>query len=50
MDAEVVGGNRATVANGLLAIPSVSIATDVGNLVDPATGVYVNVLQQGPDW
>ncbi|MBN1846627.1 MAG: lamin tail domain-containing protein [Sedimentisphaerales bacterium] len=36
--------------DALLAIPSVSIVTDLPNLFDPATGIYVNAWQDGPNW
>jgi hypothetical protein len=34
----------------LLAIPSISITTNLANLFDPATGIYANAYQQGIDW
>jgi hypothetical protein len=36
--------------DALLAIPSMSIVTDLDNLVDPATGIYVNAREDGRDW
>jgi hypothetical protein len=36
--------------DALLAIPSMSIATDLDNLVDPDTGIYVNAEEDGRDW
>ncbi|HEY2760716.1 MAG TPA: FN3 associated domain-containing protein, partial [Pirellulales bacterium] len=34
----------------LQSIPSISIVTDQANLWDPATGIYVNALNDGQDW
>ncbi|MGQ9576020.1 MAG: lamin tail domain-containing protein, partial [Thermoguttaceae bacterium] len=34
----------------LKAIPTMSLVTDLGNLFDPATGIYVNAWQDGPAW
>lgn len=34
----------------LLAIPTLSITTDVDNLFDASTGIYVNALQKGMSW
>lgn len=34
----------------LAAIPSISITTDLANLFDPVSGIYVNAYQQGSDW
>ncbi|MBN1925503.1 MAG: CotH kinase family protein [Prolixibacteraceae bacterium] len=31
-------------------IPSLSIVTDLKNLFDPKTGIYVNALQHGEEW
>ncbi len=36
--------------DALLAIPSVSLVTDLANLFDPATGIYVNARMEGEDW
>jgi CotH kinase protein/Lamin Tail Domain/Chitobiase/beta-hexosaminidase C-terminal domain len=44
------GGTGFTVAEALLAIPSISLVTDKSNLFDPATGIYVNASQTGIDW
>lgn len=40
----------ARVKNALLAIPSISITTDLANLFDPSTGIYANAYQDGRDW
>jgi len=34
----------------LAAIPSVSLVTELGNLFDPGSGIYVNAEQEGADW
>jgi hypothetical protein len=31
-------------------VPTMSIVTEMGNLFDPATGIYANALQHGIDW
>ncbi|MHC4326307.1 MAG: CotH kinase family protein, partial [Planctomycetota bacterium] len=36
--------------DSLLAIPSFSLVTDLGNLFDPATGIYVNAMNEGRAW
>jgi len=43
------GGNSYSVVSALLAIPSISMVTDLANLFDPATGLYVNAGNQSPD-
>jgi hypothetical protein len=39
-----------TLREGLLSIPSVSIVTDLTNLFDPATGIYLNPMTNGVAW
>ena len=34
----------------LLAIPTLSITTDLANLFDPSTGIYANAYNDGRDW
>ncbi len=34
----------------LKAVPTISITTDLANLLDPAAGIYVNGYQSGRDW
>jgi hypothetical protein len=34
----------------LKSIPTISIVTDLDNLFDPTTGIYVNALNDGHDW
>jgi hypothetical protein len=36
--------------DALLAIPSISITTDLPNLFNPSTGIYVNALNHGDLW
>jgi hypothetical protein len=52
MDSEVV--NRSEYAglldDALLDIPSISIQTDLKNLFDPASGIYVNAAGHGLNW
>jgi len=37
-------------AEALAAIPSFSLVTDIGYLLDPATGIYVNPREDGEAW
>ena len=48
-DVIAIEGEQA-VRDALLAIPSWSITTDAENLFDPATGIYVNALEDGALW
>lgn len=34
----------------LLAIPTISIVTDLNNLFDPDSGIYVNAYERGKEW
>jgi len=48
MDPEVAAlATSATLKQSLLAIPTVSLVTDLANLVDPATGIYVSPEDRG---
>lgn len=38
------------VDDALLAIPTISIATDLSNLFDLKTGIYMNAMMDGIDW
>jgi hypothetical protein len=40
----------AGMTNDLKGIPSYSIVTELGNLFDPASGIYANASQDGIDW
>ena len=48
--AAAVEAGREIVKDALLAIPSWSITTDVGNLFDEATGIYTNASEDGNLW
>ncbi|TWT35938.1 CotH protein [Posidoniimonas corsicana] len=42
-------GERA-VKDSLAALPAISLTTDLENLFDPQTGIYVNALNRGREW
>jgi hypothetical protein len=52
MDSKVVDNPEynTLIDDALLDIPTISIITDVKNLFDPATGIYVNAEEHGPEW
>lgn len=50
MDPNVVVSREATIKTGLQAIPTISLVTDLPNLVDAATGIYVNTFEHGEEW
>ncbi|MBN2275763.1 MAG: CotH kinase family protein [Bacteroidales bacterium] len=52
MDPKVVNDAQYTdlIDDALLEIPSISIVTDMENLFDPASGIYVNAGGRGLDW
>jgi len=50
MDNNVVNGNEAAVQAALVGIPSLSIVSDLDNLLDPDIGIYVNADERGSDW
>ncbi|HUT29501.1 MAG TPA: lamin tail domain-containing protein, partial [Sedimentisphaerales bacterium] len=52
MDPDVVCDVRyeALIDDALLSIPSISLVTALDNLFDPATGIYMNALMEGPEW
>jgi hypothetical protein len=52
MDPDVVNNPAysGTIVNDLKTIPSYSLVTDLGNLFDPATGIYANPGQDGITW
>jgi hypothetical protein len=52
MDPDVVNSSqyRNLVDDALLAIPSVSLVTNLANLVDPARGIYVHAGSEGRNW
>lgn len=38
------------VKDSLAAIPTITLTTDIANLFDPMTGIYVNATNRGRDW
>jgi hypothetical protein len=38
------------IIDALLAVPSFSLTTDIKNLFDRSTGIYMNALKHGPEW
>ena len=52
MDPDVVNDARYKnqIADALKDIPSICINTDLKNLFDPRTGIYVNPIGRGKDW
>jgi hypothetical protein len=51
MDPNVVGSfTQAQMIESLQSIPTMSIVTPIGNLVDSAIGIYVNADQHGSAW
>jgi hypothetical protein len=52
MDPDVVNSAqyRDFMDDALLAIPSISLVTNLANLVDPARGIYVHAGNEGRDW
>ena len=50
MSTSVVSGNQAAIQAALQAIPTISIVTDIGNLVDPQAGIFVNAFGRGRAW
>ncbi|MEO5902228.1 MAG: hypothetical protein ABIR68_19150, partial [Ilumatobacteraceae bacterium] len=49
-DGGQVAANGAAISAALTSVPTLSIVTDLKNLTDPATGVYVNAVQSGSSW
>jgi hypothetical protein len=52
MDPDVVNDARyaTQMVDALTAIPTISLVTDVGNLFDADTGIYVNAIKDGKEW
>ncbi len=44
------GGKAKTFTDELAAMPTVCMSTDIGNLADPATGIYANPAKHGLFW
>jgi len=52
MDTKVTGDPKyaGQMKDALLDIPSISVVTDLKNLFDPTTGIYVNAISHGDSW
>jgi hypothetical protein len=52
MDRRITGSPdyQKDLLNGLRALPSISIVTDLDNLFDPTRGIYANPMETGRDW
>jgi hypothetical protein len=52
MDSKIVDNPiySGLIVNSFLDIPSISIVTDIKNLFDPASGIYVNAYGHGENW
>jgi len=50
MDPDIVNPDPQAVKDALLSLPSVSIVTDIDNLLHPEIGIYVNAEQKGRAW
>ena len=50
MDPNVVASQVPTIKTALQSIPTMSLVTDLPNLVDPTTGIYVHTNDHGTDW
>lgn len=50
MASDVVSPYNSQIVPALQQIPSISISTDLKNLFDPASGIYVNASEKGEGW
>ncbi len=50
MDPEIIGLDRQAVIDSLASLPSISIVTDIDNLLHADFGIYVNAQQTGRYW
>ncbi|HVO73082.1 MAG TPA: CotH kinase family protein, partial [Ignavibacteriaceae bacterium] len=52
MDPNILNDSRyaSLIDDAMLAIPSISITTDLKNLFSPDSGIYVNAMQDGMEW
>jgi len=50
MASDVISSYDSQIVPALEQIPSISISTDLKNLFDPATGIYVNASEKGDEW
>ncbi len=50
MASDVVSSYNSQIVPALQQIPTISISTDLKNLFDSGTGIYVNAYQKGIEW
>lgn len=50
MDPTIVDPDPDAVKNSLASLPSISLVTDIDNLLHPSFGIYVNAQEKGRDW
>lgn len=50
MDPEIVDPDPQALKASLLSLPSISIVTDIDNMLHPSIGIYVNASQKGRYW
>jgi len=50
MDPEIVNPDPEAIKNSLASLPTISLVTDIDNLLHPSFGIYVNAQQKGRDW
>lgn len=50
MDPDIVNPDPEAVKTSLLSLPSISIVTDIDNLMHPSMGIYVNAEEKGRAW
>jgi len=50
MDPDIVNPDPEAVKTSLLSLPSISIVTDIDNLMHPKIGIYVNAEEKGRAW
>ena len=50
IDPDLSAADKVAVEQSLLAIPTMSITTDLDNLFDPATGIWTNPRERGTEW
>ena len=50
MDPDIVNPDPEAIKNSLASLPTISLVTDIDNLLHPSFGIYVNAQQKGRDW
>ena len=50
MDPDIVNPNPSAVKSSILSLPSISLVTDLDNLLHPEIGIYVNAEEKGRYW